>query len=153
MAVKSILMVCRGNICRSPMAEGFFTHQLTKIQSPITVSSAGISALVEHPADESALAVMNKNSIDLSSHRARQLSETIVKKADLILVMTHSHLKTIAGQYLSAKGKTFLLGCWQRFEINDPYQLNTAAFEKVYQQIELAWQDWKSRILTCQTCV
>jgi protein-tyrosine phosphatase len=151
--VKSILMVCRGNICRSPMAEGYFRHQLQQHSSNIVVSSAGISALVNYPADTKAQEVMKKNHIDLVEHRATQLTNDLVRKADLIFVMTKSQLHTVIRDYVTAKGKTFLLGHWQDFEILDPYTLPYEEFESAYQQVEMAWEDWKSRILSCQTCV
>lgn len=144
--IKSILMVCRGNICRSPMAEGYFSYQLNNNNSSVTVSSAGISAMVNHSADNTALDVMHTNGIDINSHRARQLSDEIIRKSDLILVMTNAQLQELVTTFLPARGKTFLLGCWQRFEIADPYQKDVSAFHKVFHQIELAWQDWKTRI-------
>ena len=151
MTVKSILMVCRGNICRSPMAEAYFRHQFK--ESSITICSAGISALVNYPADTKAQEVMMKLGIDLSNHRATQLSNDLVRKADLIFVMTKSQLHTVVRGYMTAKGKTFLLGHWHDFEILDPYTQPYEEFESAFEQIELAWQDWKSRILSCQTCV
>lgn len=147
MTVKSILMVCRGNICRSPMAEGFFGHKLNSIQSSIIVSSAGISALVDYSADLNAQSVMHQQGIDISKHRARQLTDSLVRTSDLILVMSVSQLTEVTRKYPIAKGKTFLLGHWQDVEIKDPYQQPQAAFEKVYQHVECAWQDWKTRIL------
>jgi protein-tyrosine phosphatase len=145
--IKSILMVCRGNICRSPMAEGFFKQQLN--DSSINITSAGLNAVVNHPADSHAQSVMSSLGIDLSQHRGRQITEDIVRNANLILVMTESHSKDLLRQFMAARGKTFLLGHWQNFEIPDPYMLTVDAFEKVSQQIMLGWQDWKTRILSC----
>ncbi|EKD55057.1 MAG: hypothetical protein ACD_60C00028G0054 [uncultured bacterium] len=149
MAVKSILMVCRGNICRSPMAEGFFLHQLKEHRSILSIRSAGLNALVDRPADANALAIMQQRGIDISAHRASQITYDFVQKADLVLVMTQSQLQTLTRQFVTAKGKTFMLGHWQQFEIEDPYTQPSAAFEYTYRQIELAWQDWKTRILSC----
>ena len=128
------------------MAEGFFHHQLKDKQPALTITSAGISALINHPADPHALSVMQDHGIDITKHRGRQLTDTHVREADLILVMTHSHHSFLIRQFLSAKGKTFLLGRWQNFEIADPFKQTYEAFEKNYQQISLAWQDWKTRI-------
>lgn len=127
------------------MAESYFNFYLSNYH--IKVSSAGINALVGYPADETAHAIMQKNGFDISHHRARQLTETQIKSADLVLVMSKSQLNSIVSQYTCAKGKTFLLGYWQNFEIEDPYKKTISAFEIVYQKIELAWQDWKTRIL------
>ena len=129
------------------MAEGYFAHQLNHLQSSINVSSAGITALTDSPADPNARNIMQQRGIDISNHQGRQLTENLVRKTDLILVMTHSHLNVLTRQFMTAKGKTFLIGHWQDFEVKDPYTQPSEAFEKVYQQIELAWQDWNTRIL------
>jgi len=149
LAVKSILMVCRGNICRSPMAEGYFQHHIHQSQSDVYVSSAGITALIDQPADTHAIDIMNQYQIDISKHRARQITDEFVRKTDLILVMTESHLNHLLSKFSMAKGKTFLLGHFQDFEVEDPYMRSSYAFEKTYHQIHIAWQDWKSRIISC----
>lgn len=150
MAVKSILIVCRGNICRSPMAEGFFNRELNNHSSDTLVTSAGITALVDYPADPNAQKVMQEQGIDISTHRARQLTDELARKANLILVMSNSHLQFITRHFVATKGKTFLLGHWRQFEVPDPYTQPHTAFEHTYDQINLAWQDWKTRILSCQ---
>ena len=139
-------MVCQGNICRSPMAEGFFAHQLTENHSPINVRSAGLTAVINYPAESNALAVMKSHGIDISRHRARQLTEALVRQANFIFVMTKSQKINLERKFLIAKGKTFLLGHWQAFEIPDPVNQSIEIFESVYKQIELAWQDWKKNV-------
>lgn len=148
--MKSLLVVCRGNICRSPMAAGYFMHHLNGKNSSVEVISAGIAAVINHPAEIHAQKVMEKNGIDISKHLACQISESQVKKSDLILVMTHSHLNTLTRNFSIAKGKTFLLGHWQGMEIQDPHTQSYEIFEKVYQKISLAGQEWGKRILECQ---
>ena len=128
------------------MAEGFFIQQMNQTAEPVQIMSAGLSALVDHSADQDASSVMKKHGIDISAHRARQLTSELVKQANLILVMTESHLRKITQNFMMARGKTFLLGHWSGFEIEDPYQQSQQLFEKTYEKIELAWQDWKTRI-------
>jgi protein-tyrosine phosphatase len=135
------------------MAEGYFLHSLSKDHDSINVSSAGITALVTHPATEHAQAVMKHHGLDISRHRGRQLTDSLVRQSNLILVMTNNHLNTVTQQYLTAKGKTFLLGHWGNFEIQDPYSQTYETFEKTFELIKLAWQDWKTRILACQNGV
>ena len=142
-------MVCQGNICRSPMAEGFFLHQLHDIDSSMVVCSAGLAALVNHSAEPKAQFVMNKYEIDISKHRARQLDDKLIRGIDLILVMTKRQRVLLEQQFLFVKGKTFLLGHWQNFEIEDPIGRDIKMFEQVYQQIEYGWDDWKIRIMVC----
>ncbi|HLB41755.1 MAG TPA: low molecular weight protein-tyrosine-phosphatase [Gammaproteobacteria bacterium] len=149
MTLKSVLVVCQGNICRSPMAEGFFSHQLSNICSSVSISSAGLAAVVNYPAEPKAYAIMQKHGVDISRHRARQLTDELARQAELILVMTKRQLVVLEHQFLFAKGKTFLLGYWQGFEIQDPLGQTLDVFENIYQQIELSWQDWKTRVLSC----
>lgn len=149
MTVKSILLVCRGNICRSPMAEGFFSHQLNNHQSQIVVSSAGLTALVNEPADQHAQSVMQEHNINILKHRARQLTASLVRHTNLIIVMSQSQLQMLTQQFPAAKGKTFIIGHWQGFDISDPFRQPREKFEYVYKQIEFAWQAWKTRILSC----
>ena len=151
MLVKSILMVCQGNICRSPMAEGLFLHELKKQTSLVCVSSAGLTALVGYHADQHAKQVMLKQGIDISAHQARQLDPALVSRHELILAMTDSHCRSIEKKFLSAKGKTFLLGQWNDEEIEDPYGQAYEKFERVFHKIQCAWQHWKLRIIPeCQ---
>lgn len=131
------------------MAAGYFTHHLNKKSSHIEIASAGINAVINHPAEIYAQEVMKQQGIDISNHRACQITESLIRKVDLILVMTHSHFSTITRQFLTAKGKTFLLGHWQGVEIQDPFMQSYEMFEKIYQKISLAGQDWGKRILEC----
>ncbi len=147
LTMKSVLIVCQGNICRSPMAEGFIAHQLSSIHPSAMVSSAGLAAVVDYPAEPKAHAIMQKHGIDISRHRARQLTLELVQQAELILVMTRRQLIALGQQFLFAKEKVFLLGHWQNFEIRDPLGKTLSEFENVYQHIQFAWQDWKTRIL------
>lgn len=130
------------------MAEGFFSYQLSDhSSSAVTISSAGLAAVVNYPPEPKALAMMQKHGIDISKHRGRQLTNEIIRQSELILVMTKRHLSVLEKQFLFARGKSFLLGHWQNFEIQDPLGQTLLAFENVYQQIESAWRDWKTRVL------
>ena len=79
-----ILVVCVGNICRSPAAEAKL-RQLAP--ASVQIASAGIQALVDHPADPQAQEEARKDGLDLSAHRARQLTDAMCQAHDLILVM------------------------------------------------------------------
>jgi protein-tyrosine-phosphatase len=88
-----IVMVCTGNICRSPMAEAMLRHGLpTDLHDQIAVSSAGTMALHGHQAAENAIEAMSRYGIDIKRHRARQVTSEIVKSANLVLVMEKAHL-------------------------------------------------------------
>ena len=133
------------------MAEGFFIHELKKLPSSISVASAGLTALVGYPADQHAKQVMLLRGIDISAHQARQIDQLLVSKYELILGMTEMHCMEVERKFLSAKGRTFLLGQWNDEEIEDPYGQAYEKFERVFQKIQLAWQYWKIRIVSsCQ---
>lgn len=137
----SILVVCAGNICRSPTGEYLLKDKLA--DSDITVSSAGLTALVGKSAEATATNIALTNNIDMSDHKGRQLSSTLIAENDLILVMEERHLSDLLGQYPQARGKTFLLGKWiDDKEVPDPYRKSQEAFEHVYQLIDQACSAW-----------
>ncbi len=138
---KSILVVCAGNICRSPTAEYIFKKQLT--EKSIAVSSAGLTALVDKSADSTAQKIASSHGVDMAIHHAQQLTSELVNFNDIILVMEQRQLDDLCGRYTQARGKTFLLGKWiGDKEIPDPYKKSEAAFIHVYEQIQNACDAW-----------
>lgn len=142
MQIKNILVVCIGNICRSPMAEYFLKQQYPHLN----IESAGISGLVGHSADSKAQLCMQRLGIDMQPHLARKLSAEHIKKADLILVMSHNQQKHIEQTWPFAKGKTYRLGHWQNKNVPDPYQHDQAIFDETCQLIQQCIVDWKPYI-------
>ena len=104
--IRRVLVVCIGNICRSPMAEGLIRQAVPGVQ----ISSAGLSALVGHGADPIAVQIMSGIGVDISAHRARMLTDAIARDADLILVMDELQKQQLSAQYPYARGKVFRLG-------------------------------------------
>jgi protein-tyrosine phosphatase len=137
----SILVVCAGNICRSPTAEYILKDKL--VGKSIEVASAGLTALVGKPAETTALEIARQNGVDLTPHLGQQLSSKLIAQHSLILVMEEQHLTDLHSQYPEARGKTFLLGKWiGDKDIPDPYRKSQEAFEHVYQLIEQACVAW-----------
>ncbi|WP_305000073.1 low molecular weight protein-tyrosine-phosphatase [Rahnella sikkimica] len=135
----SILIVCTGNICRSPIAE----RLLRQILPDRKIDSAGVSALVDNPADPSAVAVAQKHNLVLDGHRATQFTSALGRQYDLILVMEKSHQEQISRFSPEARGKIMLLGHWVgKREIPDPYRKSQEAFESVYRLIDQACRSW-----------
>ncbi|HMP82330.1 MAG TPA: ribose 5-phosphate isomerase B [Verrucomicrobiota bacterium] len=106
--MKTILFVCTGNVCRSPMAEGLFRHAVQG-RGDYRVMSAGLGAPNGQPPSAHAIQAMRELGIDISSQRSRMLTPDLVRQADYIFGMTHSHVDTIGLLYPLAAEKTFLL--------------------------------------------
>src|ERR1700751_5632518 len=92
MAVKNILFVCTGNVCRSPMAEGLLRH-LVAGRPDIRVQSAGVSTFPGQPPSPHAVSVLADLRIDISRLRSMPLSEKLVEDASCIIAMTRGHLE------------------------------------------------------------
>lgn len=142
MKIEKILVVCIGNICRSPMAE-----YLLKQQYPHHfVHSAGIQALVGFPADEKAQKCMHTLGYNLEPHIAKKINTQMLKEADLILVMSQNQQQHIERMWPFSKGKVFRLGHWKQRDVADPYQQDQATFDQTCQLIQQCILDWKPYI-------
>lgn len=144
--INKLLFVCIGNICRSPMAEGLFRERL-KSNGAFTTASAGLHALVDYQAAVEAQETMCDINIDISQHRAKQLSPEMIVEADLILVMETIQKREIGCLFPYARGKVHLLGKWSNFEIPDPYNQPRQAFSDCLELLEQGWQDWQQRLI------
>lgn len=143
--INRLLVVCTGNICRSPLAEVLFARELRG--SGLTVESAGIAALVGHRADGFALEVAADHGLDLSAHRARQLDWPMLASADLVLTLDQDHQRWITQKFPEFRGKTHKLGRWQNNrDIADPYRQPKHAFEVAYEEIERDVGAWLTKL-------
>lgn len=138
-----ILVVCVGNICRSPLAE----HLLRRGLPHLDVSSAGIGALVDKPADEMASTVALTHGINLEGHYARQLSKELIDQSDLVLVLEPGHKREVTAKYPHASGRVMLLDQWVGAKgIPDPYQRSQEFHEHVYELIDQATNSWIEKL-------
>lgn len=139
-----ILVVCHGNICRSPLAAAMLKAALPHCR----VESAGLQALVGHPADSSTQEVAMPEGLVLQHHKGRQLSSEMLNDADLILVMSNSQRTAIGERSPSALGKTMLLGHWlpKQREIPDPHGKSRELFQLVHEQIRQATAAWAQKL-------
>jgi RpiB/LacA/LacB family sugar-phosphate isomerase len=106
--MKTILFICTGNVCRSPMAEGIFRHAIQG-RGNYRVISAGLGAMDGQPPSAHAVEAVKELGIDIASQRSRMLTPDLVAQADYIFGMTHSHVDTVLLLYPQAAEKTFLL--------------------------------------------
>lgn len=144
--MEPILIVCTGNICRSPMAEGLLRERLSE-RAGVNIASAGIGALTAQSAEPYAVEIMNERGIDISSHRARQLDRATVIEHGLVLVMERAQTMWIGSRYPMARGRVFLMGHWQGGqEVPDPYRQTRRAFEDALNVLEIYTEDWLKRI-------
>jgi protein-tyrosine phosphatase len=143
MQVKNLLVVCVGNICRSPVGERLLQAALPDV----TVTSAGLAALVGHEADATAAAVAAANGVSLDGHVSRQLTQELGSGQDLILVMEPGHKHEIAKRFPQLSGRTMLFDQWTGMKgIADPYRLSQTFHEQVFQQIKAAANAWAPRL-------
>jgi glycine hydroxymethyltransferase len=106
--MKTILFVCTGNVCRSPMAEGL-TRRALAGRPGIRVMSAGVGAMEGQPPSMNAIRVMEELGIEIDKIRSRMLTAEFVRDATLIFGMTRGHVDAITLLYPQAAEKTFLL--------------------------------------------
>lgn len=139
----SILVVCTGNICRSPIGERYLRGAMTDKK----IDSAGTGALIDHSADESAIKIAAQHDISLEGHKARQFTSAMARQYDLILAMDKSHIEQIGKIAPEVRGKTMLYGHWlNQRDIPDPYRKSDEAFASVYKLIELSSQLWIEKL-------
>lgn len=141
--MNSVLVVCVGNICRSPLGERALKQSLPGL----TVSSAGLGAVVGSGADQTASAVAAEAGVDLSGHIARQINLQIGQAHELILVMEPAHRTEIARRYPQLSGRTMLFDHWTGAKgIADPYRLPEAFHREIRDQILAAASAWTARL-------
>jgi glycine hydroxymethyltransferase len=132
--VKSVLFVCTGNICRSPIAEGLFRHLLGN-RKDIEILSAGVHAVRGQPPSLYAVQVCEEEGADISGQRSEPLTAALVDRATHIFAMTGAHVETIQTMFPQSADKTFLLrefeepGTTVWRDVPDPIGLGREVYE------------------------
>ncbi|CAM2180614.1 putative low molecular weight protein-tyrosine-phosphatase EpsP [Paraburkholderia sacchari] len=136
--IDRVLVVCEGNICRSPLACAMLAQALPDIG----FSSAGTHALVGEGADPLVLEMARARGVQLEKHVATSLTDEQVRAADLILTMTKVQREQIEQTWPYARGKVYRLNENDGVDVVDPYQRHRVAFELAFAQIEHGVAHW-----------
>jgi protein-tyrosine-phosphatase len=140
---KLVVFVCTGNICRSIMAEALLRHLWSDKGThslDLDVSSAGLHACTGSRATDKVLFLLGEEGIDVSSHRARQLTPEMIAEADLILTMTRAH--KAQALYMASEKDASKIKTLKEFvkiaddgDIEDPYGGDLGVYEYSLQEI------------------
>lgn len=144
---RSVLIICTGNICRSPYAEA----KLKQLLPQIKIASAGlateVSRLQNKPADRLAIKIAEEFDVDLSTHKANQITQELVEEYDIILAMEPGQIEILCDYFPSAEYKTFLFGHWINVKcIDDPYRQGRHAFLYAFTTINKAVYGWVEKL-------
>lgn len=143
--IQRVLILCVGNICRSPTAEVLMRRELS--DRPLQIESAGLAAVVGAPIHAMAEEVLAANGLSAKDHVARQVTQTMISQADLILAMEKRHLSALQAIAPHARGKAFLLGRWEGgVEVPDPYGRTREHFEQTYALIQRLLPGWRKHL-------
>lgn len=139
--IGKILVLCKGNICRSPFAAELLRQRVRQLGLTVQVASAGIEAASNEGAYPLAKRMAQQYGVSLSAHRTTPLSQGMVSESDLILVMEAGQARSMREHYPNSAGKLFLLGQFDQevdYEIQDPYGGTPEMFTRCYGQIAKA---------------
>jgi protein-tyrosine-phosphatase len=149
--MRSVIFICTANRCRSPMAVGLFARQVAHLNDgrEWQISSAGTWAIDDQPATALARIVMGQQGIDLDQHRSRPLNGTMLRAADVILVMTRHHLEAIQAEFPEVANRTFLLSqlIGQTFDIDDPFEGTEEDYRRCADGIERILKEGYARLV------
>ncbi len=139
---RSILVICLGNICRSPMAAVLLHRALPGYE----VTSAGLAPPIGAAADPRAVRLLAQEGCDLAGHRARAVEGALVDSADLVLVMDNLQREALEQRFPQSRGKTFRLCEGMDLDVPDPYGCSQQMFSIVLEMIKQGISSWSSQL-------
>lgn len=138
-----VLMVCLGNICRSPLAEGILKSKVDS--SKVYIDSAGTSDYhIGHSPDDRSVSVAKQNKLDITAQKGRQFQPSDFDEFDYIYVMDMSNYKDVIAQARKEEDKEKVslildeIFPGENVEVPDPYHGGNDGFEKVYKMLDEA---------------
>ncbi|MBY4695271.1 low molecular weight phosphotyrosine protein phosphatase [Burkholderia latens] len=138
---RDVLMVCTGNICRSPTAAAVLSKYAQA--GTLSVDSAGTHALRGRGMCPVARDVLDSNGFAAHDHAAKSLDASLLRRADLVLAMEAAQVQSIVSRFQFTRGKVFLLSKWCGGEdIPDPYRMSRPAYEHVFKLIDTSVRKW-----------
>ena len=142
--MKTVLFICTGNTCRSPMAEALFLHRFD-CDEQWEACSAGIYAGAGTPASTHSIEAMHELGIDLGNHRSQPLTGKLVQQADLIITMTAGHRFEILQDFPEVGNRVFLIKSFGTSkvptDISDPFGGSLDVYRKIRDEIDRALSD------------
>ena len=143
----NLLMICTGNICRSPIAEGLAPVLGHSMNLQVHAKSAGTLGLINRAADPKSVQVCQDINLDISQHRSQPITQELIDWATYILVMERRHARHVRQHYENADDKTLELGMFcGRPSIPDPIGQNLREFKKCREQIERGLKSFLSQL-------
>ncbi len=151
--MQTILFVCTGNTCRSPMAAAVMQSRIEAAgkAGAVQAASAGLTAAAGEPATANAVAAAAQQGLRLSNHRSRRLTAAMVQEADLVLTMTARHKEAVLSALPTVADKVYTFTEYAGFtgDITDPYGGDLIRYEQCFaamqQCIKGIWQKFSAQ--------